>query len=74
MLLQDHVYRDFGIFLDTAQLLLLMVLAVVLWKYVQAVRQVKAIGWYWIESLERQQRNGVGACENSTEEPAERGE
>jgi hypothetical protein len=55
MHLPDHLYRDVGVFIDAGQLILLVVIAVFMWKYVQVVRQVQAIGRYWIDNLERQQ-------------------
>jgi|HubBroStandDraft_6_1064221.scaffolds.fasta_scaffold1483340_1 hypothetical protein len=42
--LPDHLYRDVGIFIDTGLLILLVAIAYLLWRYVQAVRQVHAIG------------------------------
>jgi hypothetical protein len=47
--LPAYTLREIGVVLDAAQLILLVAVAYLLRRYVQAVRQVHAIGRFWLE-------------------------
>jgi hypothetical protein len=64
--LPDHLYRDVGIFIDTGLLILLVAIAYLLWRYVQAVRQVHAIGRFWLEHWNDPRGNEARASQKST--------
>jgi hypothetical protein len=46
----DHVYREVGVYLDAAQVILLAASAFLLWWLMRVVRQLQSVARFWMDS------------------------
>ena len=44
-----HVYRDIGVFIDTAQSIMLVAFGYLLWRIARVTHQLQAVSRFWLE-------------------------
>jgi hypothetical protein len=64
--LMPELFMVVSLSISVIQMILLGAVVYLLWKYVQAVRQVQTIGQFWVKHWNDPQGNGVKARQKST--------